>query len=569
MVATWRNNTAADRTISQIYTPLDIPTADVPVSIESFLSSRDNFTASMPGHEELVLAIFQSHYKLYDLLQSDLQFDFSSVLDSLSSLMKYRHLPLLVETSDIEHVDNQYRVKLPSHIFQIGAIVNKPFEPTVTWDDEFYIDGDYLYFLSDPRSIFQGYYAGSGKYFYVLWLKDVIVLDTRLLDRFFTYLPGFSNRSLDYYYDRVLFTKLAIEILGKGLTPNRLRGLAGLYYGIPVSIAETETIADIQATSDGWLVVTDKTKYQVSNGFELAVTEGTKLTRWTPLVANFDVIDFHDGVVPSYLPKLPIYPDSFLTVISAERATENGQPRELENLNQRLAESGVMLSVGLRNILYAVNNTVATTIEQTERGTEISWPLEGDPDDVALFWSRVRERERASGVMLYDLLRQYYNDLSTINPAEVMARFFYRQAVVILLPNVISASSAFIEIVDGLTDSSRPIFQLSVSNLPRWTSSDGLQQAETETIPSTIPATKTADRPETTSRYWVVMDCKVFDLVYIPSLQDELPQYLEKIVKIEMKDYSICGLVVLTRSFDIEFDEPARIAAVLDTCSQC
>jgi len=485
--------------------------------------------------------------------------------------MKYRHLPLLVETSDIEQVNNQYRTKLPYHIFQIGAIVNKPFEPTVTWDDEFYIDGDYLYFLSDPRSTFQGYYAGSGKYFYVLWLKDVIVLDTRLLDRFFTYLPEFSNRSIDHYYDRVLFTKLAIEALGKGLTPDRLKGLAGLYYGIPVSITETETITDIQSTNDGWLVVTDKTKYLVSNDFELAVTEGIKLTRWTPLVANFDVIDFHDGIVPSYLPKLPIYPDGFLTVVSAERVIENGQLRELENLDQRLAESDVMPSVGLGNVLYAVNDTVATTIEQTERGTEISWPLEGDSDDVELFWSRVRERERASGVMLYDLLSQYYNDLSTINPAEVMARFFYRQAVAILLPETISASSAFIEIVDGLVDASHPIFQINLStpSSSGWSSSYGLQPTEVRITTATIPTATTTDWTKATPCYWVIVDCKILDLVYIPTLQDELPKYVDKIVKVVMADYSVCGLVTSAKSFDAEFDEPARIIAVLDTCSQC
>jgi len=458
---TWRDGTATSRSISAIYRPIDIPSIDVSIPLDSFLAIRDSFTAAMPGHESLVDAVFKSHYKIYELIISDFSYDLSSILDKFSPVVKYKHIPLIISDDDIQAVSGQYRVPLPSHIFSIEAIVNKPFDPTITWDDEFYIDGDYLYFLSDPRASFYGYYGGGQRYFYVLWLKNATLLNSSLLDRFFTYLIDVNNKCVDDYYDRLLFTLLMVEALAKGLTPARLRGLAALYYEIPISVAESEIVLDITPVTGGNLVKTDKMEYFVSSSFELAVSENDKLTKWTPLVEGFNVIDFHDGVVPSYVPKIPIYPDGILTLVSAERTAENASVRELEDVSQRHLEKDSIIVSGPSNTIYAVNNTVQTTIVETARGYEISWPLEGSSNDVTLFWDRVRERERTLDVMLYNLLSEYYEDLSTINPAEVMVRFFYRCATAIILPANVAPDMQFISVVEYVQDGTKPLLQVN------------------------------------------------------------------------------------------------------------
>jgi len=132
----------------------------------------------------------------------------------------------------------------------------------------------------------------------------------------------------------------------------------------------------------------------------LALIYDVTLENEIPTVDNWDVLDCADSNLDSRIDSI-IVPPSFLSTPSS-----------------------------YIDALVFENKLVDVSIN----GTEISWEITGEPEDIVQFWETVRANEVATGVTLLEVIESWEGSVpAQINPAEFLVRYFLRNNALILL----------------------------------------------------------------------------------------------------------------------------------------
>lgn len=131
----------------------------------------------------------------------------------------------------------------------------------------------------------------------------------------------------------------------------------------------------------------------------LALAYDIELVDEEPTVDNWDVLDCADGTLDSRVYCIHV-PASFLS-----------------NSEDYTGE------------LIFYNTEVVPTIA----GGDISWDIEGDAADVARFWDTTRYNETINGTTVLDMLTAAGEDTTTVNPAELLIKYFLANNTLLLL----------------------------------------------------------------------------------------------------------------------------------------
>ena len=132
----------------------------------------------------------------------------------------------------------------------------------------------------------------------------------------------------------------------------------------------------------------------------LALIYDVTLENEIPTIDNWDVLDCADGNLDSRIDSI-IVPPSFLSMPSAY----------------------------IDNLVFE-NKLVDVVVN----GTEVSWEITGEPDDIVQFWETVRANEVSTGVTLLEAIESWEGSVpAQINPAEFIVRYFLRNNALILL----------------------------------------------------------------------------------------------------------------------------------------
>lgn len=69
-------------------------------------------------------------------------------------------------------------------------------------------------------------------------------------------------------------------------------------------------------------------------------------------------------------------------------------------------------------------------------------------------------------------------------------------------------------------------------------------------------------------RHWVIVDCNTLSKVFVADIQDTLPCYDGKIVRVVARNEPVCGVVMLSESYDIILDS-ADLISEFRACDEC
>ena len=396
--------------------------------------------------------------ELYGVLSEAISYYYDYVLDQLHELRVstgirnipasfiYRRWPYLVKRG--EFISGKWVFEFPPEILSAGRISNDPnleLASAVVLPNEFQITSGKLYTTVNlfehpgvPRFVW------NNTEYAAWWLVDA----ERLNDypyRNFGYLFGLGYETGDAFEHTV--RALWNISLGRNLV-NSIIVLEALQHNLPFSRYDTEKVVRVEATATGYAVITDRDRYILTLPMRPAVREGQILQWGTPLVENFFVTSFHNGVVDSRIEQVYL-PVDLCTIYRTQSFSrmENNSLLLLEDRSYSLLESGFAqysspYSWNEDNLILT-NEEVNIVLEPGDDGIELHFPISGNTADVERFWSLVRQAELAIGRTLFDLWVERVGFIPlTIRPLSFFAKYVLRAACVVVFPHYVSISNS-------------------------------------------------------------------------------------------------------------------------------
>ena len=223
-------------------------------------------------------------------------------------------------------------------------------------------------------------------------------VDTQLVQTYFAYLVDMYGPSTQNFKNAVNAVLDAVNSCTSLLSVLRL---ISAVTDIPIVKTDGETIVDIGGDPQGQLVITDKNIYRFANSATITTTIGSVHQAGDVLTDSFEYIDFKQGQVPVDLPMLAVGKE--------------------------------FLASGYAGELLFLNQPEPTTVSEVDGHPFVSFPLLGQPADIALFWDTVFANGQATPPDLYTLLQRAFAGVpATVNPLLFLAQNLFRDNVVVL-----------------------------------------------------------------------------------------------------------------------------------------